>query len=157
MALEVIGIDPGEHTGLAYLRVDGDRRSFFSEQSYRHRAAGKLERHLRDVRQLSDVVDVACERFDIGVDTAKTARDAQVAIRTIGACEYVTIIHDYEFFTHGRADAKGLVQDGLLKALGFWNPGRGHANDAARQVVFHLAKRYHHIYEIMVKESGYLT
>lgn len=153
---EIVGVDPGEHTGLAYLRVEDDRRSFRSEQCFRHRAVRKLEHHARNINYRGERLRVVCERFDIGRETLRAPVDSNIAIRTIGAAEYVSATWGAEFELYGRADAKTLAGEELLRALGFWNPGRGHANDAARQVVMDLSRRFPHVLEEMVQKSGYL-
>lgn len=84
----------------------------------------------------ADSVSIACERFTIGERTLRTARgDEYWSIETIGLLRFLCRMHDLKFQLYGAGDAKHFASNPNLKKAGWFTPGQGHRNDAARIVV----------------------
>ena len=59
-------------------------------------------------------------------------------VEVIGVVKLYTEVHDLLLFEQTPSQAKNLWTDGKLKKLGLWIPGRGHAMDATRHLLYHL-------------------
>lgn len=136
----VIGVDPGEAVGIFDVSVL--RFHKLSNVNFRY-AAYQLSpetAHQYVQVHLQSSVDtlVACEAYII---TARTARLTQqrTAIEVIGDLKQLCREHDTPFALQMKSDAAKLARDSVLKRIGWWQPGKRHANDAARQALLALA------------------
>lgn len=94
---------------------------------------------------------IACERYTITSRTAKLTRQPH-ALEFIGALR--SLASDYPsvtFLLQSKSDAIKLGNDGLLRKLGWYTPGAGHANDAARQVLLALAGRHPQLFDELLR------
>lgn len=89
-----------------------------------------------------DVV-VVCEPYIITVNTAKVSPgDEHWSIEQAGVLRHHSRWAGIEFVDkHSASNAKKFVSNERLRAIGWWQPGKGHANDALRQVLVHIAER----------------
>jgi hypothetical protein len=55
----------------------------------------------------------------------------------IGALRYLTKVFDAEFVLQTPAAAKSFSTNDKLKKIGWYKPGKGHANDAARHLLLY--------------------
>lgn len=137
----ILTYDPGMMTGWA---TYGPNRPFESDETpfmeFIHRAWAFLNMN-RDV--------IVCgERFVIDQRTVRTARakdDAQWSIETHGALRwqatYLNATHGHVYDAQQQAsDAMNFATDEKLKRIGWWLPGCGHANDAARHMLLYVAR-----------------
>lgn len=128
-----LAFDPGTTTGVA-LYLHSDRRLRYTGQMT-----------AVDACQLASVVvddwyhsvTVVVERFDVGQKFVRSTRNYD-AIHVIGYLRLMCEIHLCPFIELGRSDTKTLVDDRKLKALGWYESGRGHSNDALRVLVTRL-------------------
>ena len=87
-------------------------------------------------------VVVACENFLITVNTAKKSQgDRQWSLEQIGVLRHLCHKHGHGFELTTPSDAKTFCSNDKLRRAGFWTPGKGHANDSARQIAMALARR----------------
>lgn len=80
---------------------------------------------------------VAAERFTITQQSARRTRQNE-AIELIGALRHLCACHEIPFLVQGASDAQRSGNRDVLRALGWWVPGKDHRNKAASQVVHAL-------------------
>lgn len=134
----VLAVDPGGLTGWAWFAPDLDPAPFSGQDpplDFLRRAESALERNGRDVL-------VVCEKFTISEGTVRKSREgALLTLRTIGALEWLAHKHGAEFdLTQTPAEAKALVTNDRLRALGWWKVGEDHSRDALRHLGLRLVK-----------------
>jgi hypothetical protein len=127
----IIGVDPGDTTGLA--RWDGEM--FFRAQV--NVCSEHILTYVRHIIKPGDLV--VCERFVIGTGTARKHRAVR-ATEVIGALREYTLEHNARFVLQSAADAKRFASNKLLRRIGWYTPGLTHANDAARHVLLAVAR-----------------
>lgn len=130
--MKIIGIDPGETTGLAVCYIDAPLIQWEFEQ------IGPQEHHL----QLSDFLEahypnkIVYERFE--------NRGNQAA--RLVSCEYIGVIKRYdqahhkhqELIVQSASQAKGFWTNDKLKACFLYKTNLKHAMDATRHVLYYL-------------------
>ena len=126
-----LAVDPGGTTGLAWI-IDG---IFDSGQLAGGRDAFAEYFEWAQAMQLTHII---CEDFIITGQTAKKTPQPD-ALRIIGYLELWAQVRKVPFTLQTPSQAKGFSTDAKLKALGWYKPGKGHANDAARHLL--LANR----------------
>ena len=136
MSRYVIGVDPGKTTGVFILGMIGWTAWAYE---YRDELGDELERFLAEWR--GQVAGIWCEKFTIGPGTLRTGtEDAYWSIEATGVVKHLGRRYGVPVDNRQKpADAKKLFPDPVLKRFGWHSPGRGHANDAARQVGLGLA------------------
>lgn len=135
----IFGVDPGKMTGFS--RVDAGVWQGAWElpmDDFLAYAEGyMLERHREGVQAV-----VACEDFKITVQTAKKSQgDRQWSLEQIGVLRWMARKYGHTFELASPSDAKRFGPDEKLKAAGWWIPGRGHGNDATRQIISTYGRR----------------
>lgn len=138
----IVGVDPGGTTGIS-LWDGGPALGWFGQ----YPAIDAVDRiwNLIEQHKFGRGVHIACERFDITVQTARKTRQYD-ALYVTGALLYnVEITNRYsdpinKFIHYARSDAKTFAFDDRLKQIGWWSRGQTHINDATRQVLMHLAE-----------------
>lgn len=138
----IIAIDPGLTTGVAAYRhtgipwLNGERFS-----------SGQVEGRFHFYKAFNTMVAwglpiiVVMERFTITPATAKKSPQPD-PIYIIGAIERQADDLGFPFYFQTPSDAMSFATDDKLKLVGFWNRGKGHANDAARHMLkFLIHKR----------------
>ncbi len=135
----VLGIDPGQTTGLAVVEFSQARQSataVWSEQMDWDNAADEIERRVGSVQV------IAGERFMVNVQTARRGQEyVEAAMFMLGVCRREARRADIELVLEASSAAKKLVTDDVLKHLRLFPPGLTHAQDAARQAVLYAVKR----------------
>jgi len=135
----IVAVDPGKMSGVAYFRPDaiGLPDAFFSWQTDTWAAVRWIERYLEFTR----VEAVICEDYVITHETLKKTRGENWSLESIGALRYVSFKAEVPFTTYTAGESKRFSTDSKLERAGLWNPtAGGHANDAARLIMLHLAK-----------------
>jgi len=135
----IIAIDPGKMSGGAVYRLnDQDGQPFSSWQC----DFDELCKHMIEMGAAHrDNLDVVSESFIITINTAKNTQ-ATWSLELIGVARMVSRLYTgQELVLQTPAAAKRLCSDDLLKALGWYKPGQGHANDAARHLGLFLLSR----------------
>lgn len=141
--LIIIGVDPGDTTGIAIWRPG---TQLTCAQLNPLSVVPALRPHVT-ARTL-----VACETFVIGSQTAKKSRSSHVTDvigRVMGLCEEC----DARFKRQTASEAKTFAVNALLKRVGWWQPGLRHAMDAARHALLALARENPRVFDEMIKNS----
>lgn len=137
----VVAVDPGGTTGLATYREGG--LPFVSDGSVF--ASSQVDRRLDVPDALAAMALHGCpmvvvvERFIINAATARKSAQPD-ALLVCGALEYMSHRNGWTFILQKPADAKTFSTDDKLKSLGWYRPGMGHANDAARHLLLALVR-----------------
>lgn len=149
----VIGVDPGDSTGIGGLR-DGKLVAAF--QGPARDAVIIIETVLE--RYPHDDVTIACERFTERGRTAKTHQP--VAQQVCGVIEAVAIRYAVHLIWQGPADAWAMADNTMLRRLGLFRSLRdvqqSDANDvnmALRHALLCLATRHAATFDAMLKKT----
>lgn len=146
----IVGVDPGGTTGLAWWNEVTHRLETTAQQPAQHAVVtlwAWLEKYAP-----GQSVEVACERFQIGPRTLQASRQYD-ALHVAGAVRFKCGQLGVPYFEYPPATSKRLATDDRLHQLGLYQPGRGHANDATRQVVAHLAATRQRLFEQLVLDA----
>lgn len=139
----VIGVDPGEDTGIAL--HDGEQVTAAWE-SPNDDAVDWLWDYCHAVllRHDETKVHVAVERFVITQGTVRTSRgDENWSIETIGVTRHLCRRLGHRFTLQDTASAKKMSPNKKLKEHGIWVKGtKGHAIDAIRVALHARAEHY---------------
>jgi hypothetical protein len=128
-------LDPGKATGVVFAHA-GELRADILDKRAVWRALRVFGRLCRDIG--GGVV--ICERFTITERTIRAGRD-DTALRLIGCAEWVADQSGCDFLLQAPNEAKRLVPDWRLTALGLYAPGPAdHHRDALRHYVFRRAQ-----------------
>ena len=82
---------------------------------------------------------IVAESFIINAATVRKSQ-APWSLEVIGVLRYVCVRRGLPLVLQTPADAKRFTSDDVLKRLGWYTPGKGHANDTARHLVLYLAR-----------------
>lgn len=146
----ILGVDPGQTTGLAWWDEHSQRLEATAQQPAQH-AVVTLWRWLEE--HVGEAVEVACERFQIGPRTLQASRQYD-ALHVAGAVRFKCGQLGVPYVEYPPATSKRLAHDDRLHLLGLWKPGQGHANDASRQVVTHLASTRPRVLEQLLLDAA---
>jgi hypothetical protein len=139
MRNNILALDPGKKTGwaLASFKTDGSvyfqsgEQTFLENASFVHTTAAST----------GDELSVVSESFTITVNTAKNTQ-ATWSLELIGIYRYLSLAYCREDLTlQAPAAAKRFSSDDRLRAMGWYTPGKGHANDAARHLMLYMVTR----------------
>lgn len=132
----ILALDPGKMSGWAY--YDSTDGGFISGQKDYDDTCRLL---IDEAARKGPDLGIVCESFIITVNTAKNTQ-ATWSLELIGVARMVSRLWtQQELVLQGPAEAKRLCSDELLKVMGWYKPGKGHANDAARHLgLFMLAR-----------------
>jgi hypothetical protein len=122
-----LAVDPGGTTGLAWI-VEG---IFDSGQLTGGRKA--FVQYFEWAMHMNPTL-VICEDFIISNQTAKKTPQPD-PWRILGFLELWCELMHVDFRSYTPSEAKGFSTDAKLKHLGWYKPGKGHANDAARHLL----------------------
>lgn len=130
----LVAVDPGGTTGVAMYRSGGLPR-------YEHNfTSGQVEGRAEFMDTFDEMVEmgvpliVVCESYTITGATAQKSQQYD-ALYLIGALEHVCRKLGFPFELQTPAQAKSFSTDEKLQAIGWYAPGQGHANDAARHAL----------------------
>jgi hypothetical protein len=153
VSVVVIGVDPGDSTGVAILK---DMDLFFAFQGDPGDALTFVELAIMRVTA-TDQVAIVCERF---VAMSRRARTHQpTAQRVAGALEHMARTHGCMFRYQGPADAHAVADNEKLKQLGMLQTpgtvGKADANDAnmaVRHALLYLSSMHARLFhDILAK------
>jgi hypothetical protein len=133
----IVAIDPGGTTGFSGATDDGllvfaDQLPPFEFQEWLYAYATAL----------GPLLHLVVERFTITQRTIKLSRAGSYdAIEVIGHARWVSHhFCDRDITMQQPADVMNLFPDARLKALGWHQKGRPHANDSLRHLAWYLAQ-----------------
>lgn len=139
---QIVWIDPGKLNGFAWYSVLYDEMSLAE-----YDGPTCIKRIETLIQFVGKYIAVGVERFIITTKTAEKSQDALASIEMIGMIrravspEYSSV-GVYEFNdSQSSSNAKTFVPDRILKELGWQlKGGEGHAEDAARHILYYLAQ-----------------
>ena len=136
----ILALDPGKTSGWAAYNCE--TREFKSGQTdYDETCRMLVNMSAFEQPLLHTEVDIVSESFIITVNTAKNTQ-ATWSLELIGVARMVSRRYGgQELVLQSPSAAKRLMSDELLKALEWYVPGKGHANDAARHLGLFLMSR----------------
>lgn len=126
----ILALDPGKTTGVAIHNLLTDEKEFF-------------ELGFLDVcQQISDLslehgtnLKIIAESFIITPNTAKNSQ-APWSLEVIGVARFCSLAScNRDLRLQSPASAKRFSSDQRLKMVGYYTPGKGHANDAGRHLL----------------------
>jgi|SRR5687768_14895145 len=133
----IIGIDPGNVSGMTWWDLDKEAPTQWLEQPY----AGfgdALRTWFGWANDMKADVQVAVEKYTMtpGIKTAQP-----YALMTMGIIEDACGVEGISFHYFLPATTKKQVSNTLLRKLGWWTPTKdGHVNDALRLVLCELSR-----------------
>lgn len=149
----VIGIDPGEVTGIGYLRLTTAKAPDFGKRigaiHFAQVTAGLVTPILHGIRHRVEMearIVVAIERFVVGSRAGRTPSHASGAVTR----ELVTLatawaeLNNAEVVLRSAADVKPWATDERLDKAGLLNKAQGmrHAKDGGRHALFEAVKNH---------------
>lgn len=133
--MTIIAVDPGKTTGFS-IHVPGNAPVTsevpwldFIDDAYKYVVVSK------------QITTVVCERFVVSGRTVRVGRgDENWSAETIGALRWLCHRAGATFELQSASDAKKFAPDQRLRDVGWWTPGKQHANDASRHLLLYLAR-----------------
>jgi hypothetical protein len=134
--LTIIGVDPGGLTGLA----EWTRRSLVAVEVEACDAIGWVRERTLACLERNDQVEVGCERYTVDRNTHKKTRQSDATEITGQLRDLCANLH-VTFSVAPPGIGKRVGDPETLRRVGLWTRGgKGHANDATRQVLVMLLK-----------------
>ncbi len=144
----IVALDPGGTTGWAYWQDTPIRTS--NESPWDHFTAGQIgpeEHHEQLFAHLeflhtSDYT-IVCESFEFrqGQQRHNIRLDSK---EYIGVVKLLGQQRNLPVVFQTAALGKGFVSDEKLKVMGLWIPGKQHARDALRHLIYYMVVKQHH-------------
>ncbi len=154
MAVLVIGVDPGDSTGVAAIR---NTELITAWQGPANDAVTAVEILLGHYRY--DAITVACERYV--QRRAGRATEQPTAQRVSGAVERLAADHNAYFHLQGASEAWAAASNEFLRKVGMWTPARDvgrpdadDANMATRHALLGLMTYHAQLFEMILLEAG---
>lgn len=133
--MNILAVDPGLTTGFVWRDHDG---SLTFGQARREPF---LDFVLMMLEKAEHPTHIVYEKFTITMQTIKKSRET-TALEIIGVLKWLASQHGCSIESQTPAEAKSFATDARLKASGMWSGAvNDHANDAARHLFVHMAKR----------------
>lgn len=128
----IVWLDPGLITGLA--SYDLKNGAFLSWQY----EEDDLVRRLHSLSELCEGrMQVGWEAFLVGNPKQSTSKYSQ---EVIGRIKDFAFVHDVEVLKSQPSSSRALGSRVMLRRLGWYKPGKVHANDASQHLLSHLLK-----------------
>lgn len=127
--IRLLAVDPGGTTGWAWWETATHRFDSGEEADWLDWMYNRLPEY--------DLIVI--EKYTITMKTAKLSQQTD-ALRLTGALEYDAYPYHKVIITTP-AEAKSFSTDDKLKRMGWYRPGKGHANDAARHLLLTAVRR----------------
>lgn len=83
---------------------------------------------------------ILMERYTVTAETLRKSRGDNWSLEQIGVVRHLCRRHGHTFELQSPSDAKKLASNQRLRQLGWYVPGKGHANDALRHLLLGLAR-----------------
>mgnify|MGYP001602929749 CR=1 FL=1 len=141
---QIVWVDPGKLNGFAWYSLLYDEMEL-----YEFDGPTCIRRIESITKFVGEYVTVGCERFIITTETPKKSQDGLASIEMMGMIRRAVSpeysgVGVYEFDEkQSSSDAKTFCSDRILSALGWrFKGGGGHAEDAARHIIYYLNKHH---------------
>lgn len=129
----VVWLDPGKTTGIAWLETDG----FFGSDQFDFLGLGEWLIHYTIMFGTS--MHLGWEMYVITGGGGRFGT-AGYSLETIGMVKWLTHCARTTVLDPQPSSARKLGDDDKLKQLGWYKPGKRHANDAANHLLSHLLR-----------------
>ena len=149
--IRILSADPGESTGIATY-LDG---RYFALQLPSTDAGPFIKGFVDAAEKRGQQLLVVSERFVLGTNTAKKSRQPAAAALNGVIADHCRPLTYVTFEQQNSSEAKKLGTDLLLKRIEWFMPGKCHANDAGRHILYALLRHYPEELEL-VKSGGTL-
>jgi hypothetical protein len=133
----IMAVDPGLATGWAILEVGED---YFNSGITEGGLLGFVSWVTNALAAPHTSFEVVVEKFTIMQSTAKKSRQMD-ALYLNGFLEGYCFLLGIPFTRHMVSNVKKFAPDAKLKKLGWYRPGAGHDNDAARHLLAYISKK----------------
>jgi hypothetical protein len=143
----ILAVDPGKATGISCFGWDskaGEEPHMIMAGEYQpNEFAAPIRQIIASAQEEQVHIEIVCERFTINAQTVRNTQ-APYSLEQIGVLKQ--IMRDYGIDENllkfqSPADAKRMFPNEGIKKLGYWHKGgEGHAIDAIRHGLLHLAK-----------------
>ena len=160
MTVIVIGVDPGDSTGVAIIK---DNALFHAFQGTPEDALTLVELTITRFDGEDDDVTVAGERY-VNMQTRGGRSHQPTAQRVLGALEHLVTHHDCRFILQGPADAWALASNTLLRRLGMYQtnkmldtPDADDANMAIRHALLYLSHAHATLFHDLMRRHGVMS
>ncbi len=131
----IIAVDPGKMTGWA---IRGTDESMIAGELEWYGFLKWVEEYVKAAIRVGYDVTLVCESYTITPATIRKTRQ-HWSLEIIGCLRYWSLRHaGKELVLQSPASAKSFSTNEKLKALDWYVPGRGHANDALRHLLLYL-------------------
>lgn len=131
--MNVVALDPGKTAGLAWWKTG--MWSPVLQEAPLFDALHRIHRAAND-RKLTHLV---VEDFIITIETAKKQQDHS-ALDGLGTMRYLATLYELPLVTYRASEAKTFAPNVLLRNVGWYVPGQGHARDASRHLILFLVQ-----------------
>jgi hypothetical protein len=137
-----VAVDPGKTCGVAGVyHYNGARTSEIAHGQISFDDFGNyMWTLLQNLEDFHAPTFVVCERFTISAHTVRKAADAHWALEAIGVARWQAQRFGRSFKLQSISDAEHFAPDQRLRDVGWYVPGRPHANDAIRHLTLALAE-----------------
>ncbi len=131
----IVWLDPGQTTGLAYYDLEND--TFFSWQYDLDDLQKRFTETL--VPMAGSRMAVGYERFIVTSGGTRFSTPEH-ALKTISVIKHLAEHADVPLLKAQPSSGRKLASPVLLRRLGWYKPGRPHANDAAQHLLVHMIR-----------------
>lgn len=134
----VVGIDPGETTGIAIF-LDGELEGTHQVDHRGHKNVGRALEEIIEAINCENITTVVVEDYRVYKNKAQSHTHSDLfTSRLIGAIETWTHINKIPLVKQMASQAKKFMTDSKLKAWGFWIIGKRHSRDAIRHAATYI-------------------
>lgn len=165
--LSIFGVDPGLSLGLFGIKVPSvplgathlPLTRLVTYQGDATVGINTLKRELFAALMRGDELVVACERFTVMPNAGRMTQQT-LPLELIGQVEALAAKYETKFILQSPGDAKKFCSNTQLRQFNLWTSGKdvGHkdandVNDAARHVIFALAKTRATAFDALLRSS----
>ncbi len=125
----IIAIDPGKMTGWARL----NKNLVFNSGE---QPLYDVIHFVYEIMKQGVKPEIICEDFIFTKETLKKTRQIY-STEGLGALRFLCEEYECQFYIQTPAAAKRFSSNDKLKQIGWYRPGKTHANDAARHLLLH--------------------
>lgn len=141
----ILAVDPGKASGIALFEWDmfNEPVLCWSGEYQQNEYAEPIRKAIYRAQSLGIRLEFVCERFTINAQTVRNSQ-APFSLEQIGILKQIMMDNgrypeDIKF--QSPADAKAMFTNDKIRKLDYWHRGgEGHALDAIRHGLLHLAK-----------------
>jgi len=132
----MIAVDPGKTTGIAMWDLEVGSAPYTAQLS-----VDEFFQWVRDTLVDGHLTHtIVCESFVISQRTVKGTSQTW-SLEHIGLLKWAAWLRQHDITLQAASAAKHMVPNDRLREVGWYVPGRDHANDALRHMLVHAVRR----------------